>query len=542
MINLTQYITEFGILILLGISGFFFRRYELQKVAEDLKLQECRSQTRKHKHLMESSLNEIYIFDADGFNFLEVNQAAKDNLGYSMEEMLSRTPLSIKPSMTASVFYDLIAPLLNMQLELVQFSTVHQRKNGSQYPVDVYLQLMPGETPSFLAIILDISEKKQAEEELRASERKLKEAQAISHIGHWDLDIFNNKLQWSDEIYRIFNLEPQQFEATYDAFLNNIHPEDRDMVNDAYIQSLQEKKPYEITHRLLLSDGSIKFVQEQCITKYDEQGAPVFSTGTVQDITDNMLAQEELHRYRLHLEEMVESRTADLMVANNDLVDFAYSVSHDLKAPLRAISGFSEIISRRHRDSLNDESKRYFDHILNASISMNQLIEDLLKYSRLGRQAVEVKPVDLVEVFLVLETTFGSRIDKLEASLTIPHSMPTVLGDKTLLIQIFTNLIDNALSYRKTDAAPDVGVFFRIENDQVRISVKDNGIGIAPEFQEKVFNIFQRLHSEAEKPGTGIGLAIVRKATSIIGGSVELESTVGEGSNFQVVLQLEKQE
>ncbi len=522
-----------GLLVLLG---FLIRGFELQKAHDYLKVQGSEDRSLKLTQVMESSLNEIYIFDADNFCFLEVTHTGRDNLGYSMEEMRSLTPLDIIPQMTPEKFHGLLASLQEGKQGIVQFSTEHRRKDGSTYPVDVFLQLIPGRNPSFLAMILDITHRNEAEASLRKSENKLKEAQIIAQMGHWELNIATNELLWSDEIYRIFDLEPQEFEATYEAFLNNIHPEDREAVNSAYTNSLQDKKPYEITHRLLLDDGTIKYVHEKCITEYDENGNPLYSTGTVQDVTERILAEQELHRYHLQLEDMVETRTAELMVANKDLEDFAYSVSHDLKAPLRAISGFSEIISRRHRSSLNEESQRYFDHIMIAGQNMNRLIEDLLKYSRLGRQAVEFQSVDLAQVFEAMERTFGSRIKELGASLNIPDNLPIIRGNMTLLVQIFTNLIDNALSYHQPEVAPVVDILFRVETNKVIVSVNDNGIGIAPEFQEKVFNIFQRLHSDAEKPGTGIGLAIVKKASAMLGGSVELESTVGKGSSFQVVL------
>lgn len=253
-------------------------------------------------------------------------------------------------------------------------------------------------------------------------------------------------------------------------------------------------------------------------------------------------SEEELRKYRHQLEKLVEVRTSKLQAANKELEDFAYSVSHDLKAPLRAIIGFSEIISRRHRESLNEESRRYFDHILTAGNTMNRLIEDLLRYSRLGRRALKVRPVPLADVFSELYNLFQDRVKEAGGSLDIPDDPPTVRGDETLLSQIFTNLVDNGLAYGRPDVPPRVEINWHTEGDRVIVSVKDNGIGIPAEFQEKVFNIFQRLHSEAEKPGTGIGLALVRKAAAMLEGRVRLESAVGEGSTFYVDLPFSKEE
>jgi PAS domain S-box-containing protein len=539
-------------LVLISLIGLVLRNQERQKIHDKLTIRGSEEQNLRLSHVLESSLNEIYLFDQEDFHFIEANQAARDNLGYPMDELVNLTPLTINPKINHEQFVALVEPLLAGEKDLIQFKTKHERKDGSLYPVDVHLQLTAGDRPVFLEIIIDTSEldeardeiqerkvfleailehiedgviacdangvltfsnraaeifhgqeiknlspekwsehfdlfeadgetplkqeriplfralkgeavsgqeifiaplnqpprtllatgsrlsgagddllgavvslhdissKKFTEESLVKSERMHREAQTIAQMGHWELDLVSNELIWSDEIFRIFHLKPQEFEATYEAFLMNIHPDDREAVNTAYTNSLQKKQPYEIVHRLLLDDGTLKYVQEKCQTTFAADGTPLVSTGTVQDVTTRILAEKELHKYRLQLEDMVETRTAELLVANKDLEDFAYSVSHDLKAPLRAISGFSEIISRRHRDSLNEESKKYFDHIMTAGQNMNRLIEDLLKYSRLGRQSLELQPVALRDVFSVIEATFGSRVKELGGCLVIP--------------------------------------------------------------------------------------------------------------------------
>lgn|GEM_PF-3365297 len=236
------------------------------------------------------------------------------------------------------------------------------------------------------------------------------------------------------------------------------------------------------------------------------------------------------------LEERVAHRTAELEAVNKDLETFSYSVSHDLRAPLRAISGFAAILARRHRANLNDEGQHYLDNIVRAGEQMGRLIDDLLTYSRLGRSSVHRGPVALREIFTLLAEEFAGRVKEIGGTLEIADDLPVVMGDKTLLTQIFTNLLDNALTYRRADVPAQVTVTHQTEDKTVIIRVCDNGIGIAPEYQEKIFNIFQRLHSQEEYPGTGIGLATVKRSVEMLGGRLWVESEVGQGSAFFVKL------
>jgi PAS domain S-box-containing protein len=177
----------------------------------------------------------------------------------------------------------------------VEFSVL--RKDGVIVPLAAKIgtTLYRGR-PAVVAYLRDITERRNAEKALRKSETSLAEAQRMSHIGNWELDIVSNTLSWSDEIYRIFGLEPQQFRATYEAFLDNIHPDDREIVDRAYTESVKTKTPYSIVHRLLLKDGSVKYVNERCLTLYDNQGKPIRSLGTVQDITERILAEEQIRK------------------------------------------------------------------------------------------------------------------------------------------------------------------------------------------------------------------------------------------------------
>lgn len=246
--------------------------------------------------------------------------------------------------------------------------------------------------------------------------------------------------------------------------------------------------------------------------------------------------KEAIERYSAELEKRVAHRTAQLEAANKELESFSYSVSHDLRAPLRAINGFAAIIARRHRPNLNEEGRHYVDNIVQASDRMGYLIDDLLQYSRLGRGGARREPVPLPEVFNPLASDLTGQLAEIGGTLTIADDLPTVMGDRTLLGRVFANLLENAVTYRQADVPLQVTITCQVEGQDVIVCVGDNGIGIPAEYYHKVFNIFQRLHNEDEYPGTGIGLATVKKSVELLGGQAWIESVVGEGSKFFIQL------
>jgi signal transduction histidine kinase len=176
------------------------------------------------------------------------------------------------------------------------------------------------------------------------------------------------------------------------------------------------------------------------------------------------------------------------------------------------------------------------DYIVEASIRMEQLINDLLNYSRLGRKSLEMRPVSLGEIIENIHTDFRQKLEEIGATFNTDEAFPVIPGDESLLRQIFTNLIDNAINYRRTEVPLIIGIHCEHDTKSYAVSVSDNGIGIPQEHWEKIFNIFQRLHSEDEYRGTGIGLATVKKAVSMLDGTVRVESIVGKGSIFIIHL------
>ena len=233
---------------------------------------------------------------------------------------------------------------------------------------------------------------------------------------------------------------------------------------------------------------------------------------------------------------MSDQRRQELQRANDELQAFAYSVSHDLRAPLRAVQGMANALVEDYGQNLEADARVYLDRIVGASSRMDALVRDLLEYSRVSRTAFELQPVELKPVLQEAQTLIHSDAEQSGAEVQVECGTERVYANHRLLIQVLSNLLGNAIKFVRSGVKPLVRVVVETRGETVRISVTDNGIGIAPEYQHKVFRIFERLHTVTEYPGTGIGLAIVQKAMLQMKGDVGLESTVGQGSRFWIEL------
>jgi two-component system sensor histidine kinase/response regulator len=299
---------------------------------------------------------------------------------------------------------------------------------------------------------------------------------------------------------------------------------------------------FEICRRLKAQPGTrdIPVIFMTSLASVDDK-VTGFSAGAIDYVTKPLHVEEVRARVNTHLnlrrtQQELERRTEQLTAANEELEAFAYSVSHDLRAPLRAINGFTQILTERCGASLPPEGIECLDKVQWASKRMDVLIQDLLTYARTGMGAVRAVPVPLLPLIQQLECMFGERLGRTGAHFQVSQPLATPLGDPTLIEQILGNLLDNALKYRRRDAVPELALSASDLGEQVLIQLADNGIGMPLEYQQKIFQVFQRLHHDHEYPGTGIGLAIVAKAARAMGGEVTVESSPGQGSTFSVRL------
>jgi signal transduction histidine kinase len=240
---------------------------------------------------------------------------------------------------------------------------------------------------------------------------------------------------------------------------------------------------------------------------------------------------------RTRLEDQVRERTAELQERNDELEAFGYSISHDLRAPLRAMQGFSQALLEDSGDRLDAMGREYAERIVAGSKRMDELIRDLLAYSRVSRAELQLVRVPLTAVAQSALAEMSGALRARNATVRVDEPLPTVLGHPATLSQVLSNLLGNGLKFVPAERTPELVITAERRNGLVRIWVADNGIGIALEHQTRIFRVFERLHSTDEYPGTGIGLAIVRKGVERMGGQVGVESRPGQGSRFWVELQ-----
>ena len=334
---------------------------------------------------------------------------------------------------------------------------------------------------------------------------------------------------------RMFGYDPGELVNKHVSIVNAPSEKSPEEIANDIIQSLKEKGTWSGEVRNIKKDGT-PFWCHANVSTFDHHDFGEVWVSVHQDIGKRKKVEEELKKHRDHLEELVEERTRKLEEVNTELESFAYSVSHDLRAPLRAMQGFSQALLEDYAPKLDAEGKEYALRIDASAQRMETLIQDLLGYSRLSRSEIKLKPVNLDSAVEGILTQLDVEIREKDAHISVEKPLPEVLSHSTTLEQVMGNLITNAIRFVPSEVKPNINISAEERDEVVRLWVEDNGIGIAPEHHERIFRIFERLHGIESYPGTGVGLAIVKKGAEKLGGKVGIESAPGKGSRFWIEL------
>jgi PAS domain S-box-containing protein len=365
---------------------------------------------------------------------------------------------------------------------------------------------------------LEITEIKMADKALKKSEEKLRLAIEGADASMWFWNLEKDIFEWTDRYKTIFGIDPDP-EMSYNNFLKSVHPEDREKVINITQRAMQYGEDFKVELRTIWPDRSIHWVYALGRLFYDVQGKPKEMIGIAIDITPSKVAEQEL-----------QETLKQLKRSNAELEQFAYVASHDLQEPLRMITSFLQLLQRRYENQLDSDANEFIQFAVDGAARMQELVSDLLTYSRIGRKTGKFEDVNTEDI--LKQITFDSRVLIEENNADISYEdLPVVCADYTQLVQVFQNLISNSIKYNEQER-PAIHISAEKKVNDWIFKVKDNGIGIDSRHGDRVFKIFQRLHGRDEYEGTGIGLAIVKRIIEQHGGMIWYDSKPGEGSIF----------
>ncbi|MEO9871628.1 PAS domain-containing sensor histidine kinase [Ekhidna sp.] len=488
----------------------------------------------RFENLFDKAMIGIALVGGDGKPFL-VNDQLCTILGYSKEELAEMPFTEFTHPEDIEKDWGLYTKLLEKEIDSYTIEKRYFSKGGDTVFAKLNVTLVePGTDNQYaLAMVEDLTKTEEALQKGKVMEQKAQmfnnlftEISSIAKIGTWEVDLNSGKCAWSYEVYEIHEEDPRK-EIRVEEGINYYHPDDRDIIQEAINRSIAEEVSWDLELRIITTKGNERWVRALGRPIYEEDEI-VKLQGLFQDIDIKKRYELEIIESRKNLENLVNQRTLDLKTANEELESFSYSVSHDLRAPLRAISGFSEALVEDYAETLPAEANQYLSRISANSNKMGELIDDLLEFSRMNRNEANFSEIDLNKlVEKLMNDLFLDSVD-----IVTVETLPQINGDREMLAQVFVNLLSNAIKYSSKEENPNIILSSIEEKLSYVISVKDNGVGFNMDYSDKLFQVFQRLHSETEFEGTGVGLSLCGKIMKAHHGEIWAEAEEGKGATF----------
>jgi PAS domain S-box-containing protein len=483
----------------------------------------------RYRYLFERNPAPMLVYELGSLRLLAVNEAFMRHYGYSHDEALALKLTDLYPDEEKLSIVDLVPSLAGLAYV---GEWHHLKKDGSQITIEARSHDLQYEgCAARVAVITDITERKQVELALRDSEMRYRSLlelapfpAVLTRVRDGILLYGNHRAEIQYGISRENGIG-QPAERFY---------EDSSQ-RERFLEPLQKTgKVNDLEVRMRTADGHPFWaLVSAAIVEFENEPA-IFTA--INDITARKQMEDEIHQLNAELEERVRQRTAELASANKELETFTYSVSHDLKAPLRGIDGYSRLLLEDYRERLDQAGILLVNNVRNGVAQMSQLIEDLLAYSRMERRSLLGQTLDLSQV--VARVLGEMRAEIQQHGMVVDMSLQglTVRADSEGLAVVLRNLVDNAVKFSRDSHPPTLSITGVANEKSTTLIVRDNGIGFDMQFHNRIFEIFQRLQRAEEYPGTGVGLAIVHKAVQRMGGDIRAESVPGQGATFYLEL------
>ncbi len=524
---LTHYQTLKGSAFVLVTAALVFALCYRALRRQALTERSLRDSEARFRAIFENALDGIALAGIDDKRFVMANAAFLRMTGYAAEELIGFGIDAMHPAADLPRVVAEFERQARREIALARNIPV-LRKDGSVFRADINAwPLTAGGKDYLLGVFRDVTERNRAEDQLR--QLYLAVEQSPESIVITDLDArieyvnaaFTRVSGYSRE--EALGQNPRMLQSGLTSAETHRGLWSALVAGDIWQGELINKRK---NGEIYVEWASISPVRQA-------DGRITHYLAVKSDISEKKRMDAELARHRDHLEELVNERTAALERANRELESFSYSISHDLRAPLRAINGFAQILIEDRHDSWKDEDRNHLDRIVHASNRMGQLIDDILEFSRISRAELEMVQVDMRG--LAQACLHDLAADYPAAQVDIGR-LPPATGDAAALRQVLANLIGNALKYSSKKESPRIEIDAREETEEAVYFVRDNGAGFSMEYADRLFGVFQRMHTDAEFPGTGVGLAIVKNIVERHGGRVWAEAVKGEGAAFYFTL------
>ena len=504
---------------------------------------ESRAATRasemRYRRLFEAARDGILMLDPETRKITEANPFMSELLGYPHDELLGKELWEIgllkDEAASRAAFRQL------QKKNFIRYEDLPlQTKTGRRREVEFVSNLYEEDGRKVIQCnIRDITERKEVEDRIRSSEVRYRRLFEAAHDGILILDPGRRTITDANPFMTTL-LGYTRAELLGKELWEIGLLKDEGASQAAFLE-LQEKGCIRYEDLPLKTKTGERREVEFVSNVYEEGGTAVIQCN-IRDITGRKRAEQslaeahaEISRHAEHLEKTVAERTAQLREKIHDLEAFSYTLSHDMRAPLRAMRGFSRILLEEHSARLNAEGTHHLERINAAAGLMSSLIDDVLNYARVLRSEIKMEAIDLDKLVRQIIETYP-QLQTGEVEIQIDGGLPKVWGNPASLWQCLSNLLTNAVKFVASGTRPRVKVRAEAIGADIRLWVEDNGIGIAPKDRERVFRMFERVSRATDFEGTGMGLAIVRKAAERMGGTAGVESVLGQGSKFWIQL------